>query len=159
MAGLISLTIEVYGISYKYIINGVRNANSSACRFLERVRGTQSQACSSVSRDSQEKTIKSNSLGILAFCLRSIRKSEKYIDLLHKVRNKLEQKDRQAPPSGIRNGMKSLIWPFSEKETSALADSLHRHLEIYNTASSFSSLCSGIGVGNTGTIRMMLCGE
>ena len=113
IAGLISLTIEVYGISYKYIINGVRNANSSACRFPKELKETQSQSCSSVSRDSQEKTIKSKALGILAFCLRSIRKSNEYIDLLHKVRNKLKQKDRQAPQS--RDGMKSLTMAFLGK--------------------------------------------
>lgn len=70
-------------------------------------------------------------------CLLSIRTSNEYIDLLHKVRNKLEQRQTG---SSIRDRLKSLTWPFSERETSALADSLHRHLENYNTAFAVDNL-------------------
>ena len=134
IAGLISLTIEVYGISYKYI-NGVRNANSSARRFLQELKNSETVLLriEGLSRENDQVEV----FGDSGSCVLSIRISNEYIDLLHKVRNKLEQRQTG---SSIRDGMKSLTWPFSEKETSDLADSLHRHLEIYNTAFAVDNL-------------------
>ena len=134
IAGLISLTIEVYGISYKYI-NGVRNANASACRFLDELKNSETvlRRIEEFSKENDQVEV----FGQSGACILSITKSNEYIDLLHKVRNKLEQRQTG---SSMRDGIKSLTWPFSEKETSALADSLHRHLEIYNTAFAVDNL-------------------
>ena len=128
IAGLISLTIEVYGISYKYV-NGVRNAKSSARRFLEELKNSETVLLHIEELLKAEDQVEL--FGDTGSCLLSIEKSNDYIDLLNKVRNKLQQRQTG---SSIRDGMKSLTWPFSEKETSALADALHRHLETYNTA-------------------------
>ena len=134
IAGLISLTIEVYGISYKYI-NGVRNANASARRFLDELKNSETVLLriEEFSKDNDQVEV----FGESGACILSIRKSNEYIDLLHKVRDKLEQRQTG---SSMRDGIKSLTWPFSEKETSALADALHRHLEIYNTAFAIDNL-------------------
>ena len=134
IAGLVSLTIEVYGISYRYI-NGVRNANSSARRFLEELKNSETVLLriEELLKDNDQVEV----FGESGSCLLSIRKSNEYIDLLHNVRDKLEQRQTG---SSMWDGMKSLTWPFSEKETSALADSLHRHLEIYNNALTVDNL-------------------
>ena len=134
IAGLVSLTIEVYGISYRYI-SGVRNANSSARRFLEELKNSEIVLLriEELSKENNQVEV----FGDAGSYLLSIRKSNEYIDLLHKVRNRLEQRQTD---SSIRDRMKSLTWPFSEKETSALTDSLHRHLEIYNTAFAVDNL-------------------
>ena len=133
IAGLISLTIEVYGISYKYI-HGVRNANASARRFLEELKNSETVLLriEELSKENDQVEV----FGESGSCILSITKSNEYIDLLHKVRDKLEQ--RQTGSSiGVR--MKSLTWPFSETETSNMANSLHRHLETYNTAFAYDN--------------------
>lgn len=134
IAGLISLTIEIFGISYKYI-QGVRGASSSVHRFLKELEDLQTvlRRVEQFSKDIDEADV----FGDTGSCLLSIEKSNEYMDLLLKVRNKLQQRQTG---SSIRDGVKSLTWPFSEKETSALTDSLHRHLEIYNTALAVDNL-------------------
>ena len=128
IAGLISLTIEVFGISYKYV-NGVRDASSSVRKFLNEL-----EALQTVLRHVERITGEKNGLEVsddAGSCLLSIRESSEYIELLQKVRYKLQQRQQS---SSLRNKMKALTWPFSEKETVALTESLHRHLEIYNLA-------------------------
>ena len=128
IAGLLSLTIEVFGISYKYV-NGVRNASSSASRFLNELEALQKVLLSV--EQSTKQTGQVEVFGDARSCFLSIEKGDEYADLLEKVRDKLQQRQRQ---SSFRNRMKALTWPFSEKETLALTESLHRHLEIYSTA-------------------------
>ncbi len=134
IAGLVSLTVEVYGISYKYI-SGVHDASSSARRFLKELKDLQ-RVLGHVQRTAKginEEVIFSNA----SSCLLSIEKSNEYVKLLEKVRNKLKQ---QETSSSLRNIVKALTWPFSEKETLDLTQSLHRHLEIYNTALTVDNL-------------------
>ena len=130
VAGLISLTIEILGISYKYI-NGVRNASPSARQFLNEIQNLQI-----VLQRVEEEAQQNNELevfGEAGSSLVSIKESSEYVDLLQKVRDKLQQ--RQS--SSVRN---SLTWPFSKEETLDLTNSLHRHLEIYTTALGVDSL-------------------
>ena len=124
IAGLLSLTIEVFGISYKYV-NGVRDASSSARRFLKELEALH-QVLLSVEQ-SAEQTGQEEIFGDTRSSFLSLDKCNEYVVLLEKVRDKLQR--RQS-----RNKMKALTWPFSEKETLALTESLHRHLEIYSTA-------------------------
>ena len=134
IAGLISLTIQVFGISYKYI-QGVRGASSSVHLFLKELENLQT-VLRRVEEFSKEKD-QVEVFGHTGSCLLSIKKSNEYIDLLCEVHNKLEQRQTD---SSIWDRMKSIIWPFSEKETSALTDSLYRHFEIYNTAIAVDNL-------------------
>ena len=128
IAGLLSLTIEVFGISYKYV-NGVRDASSSARRFLKELEALHKVLLSveqSAGQTGQEEIFGDTRSSFL-----SLEKCDEYVDLLENIRNKLQQRQT---PSSFRNKMKALTWPFSEKETLALTESLHRLLEIYNTA-------------------------
>ena len=134
VAGLVGLTIEVFGISYKYV-NGVHNASPRARRFLKELEDLQ-MVLLRVQKFAKE-TDQSEIFGDAGSSLLSIRQSHEYIGVLEKIRAKLEQ---QQSGSSIQNAMKALKWPFTEKETLSLAESLHRHFEIYNTALAFDSL-------------------
>ena len=134
IAGLVSLTIEVFGISYKYI-SRVRNASSSARRFLKELEALQSVLLrvEQFAKDSNQPEV----FGHAGSCLLSIKESNDYIDLLQTVRHKLQQ--RQSP-SSLRSKIKACTWPYSEKDTLALTKSFHRHLEVYNTAMAVDTL-------------------
>ena len=128
VAGLVSLTIEVFGITYKYV-HGVRDASSSVRQFLMELENLQKVLLrvEQVAKETDERKV----FGDVGSCLLSIKESNEYIGLLENVRDKLQQRQT---PSSSRNKLKALTWPFSEKETLALANFLHRHLEIYNIA-------------------------
>ena len=128
IAGLISLTIEVFGISYKYI-HGVRDASSSVRQFLIEL-GDLQTVLLRVEQLAKE-TDGLEVFGGAGSCLLSIKESNEYIGLLQKIRDDLQQRQT---PSPVRNKLKALTWPFTEKDTLALTNSLHRHLEIYNFA-------------------------
>ena len=128
IAGLISLTIEVFGITYKYV-HGVRDASSSVRQFLMELEHLQKVLLrvDQVAKETDEREV----FGDAGSCLLSIKESNEYIGLLQNIRDKLQQRQT---PSSSRNKLKALTWPFSEKDTLALTNSLHRHLEIYNIA-------------------------
>ena len=128
IAGLLSLTIEVFNISYKYI-NGVRDASGSVRQLLMELGDLQTVLLrvEQVAKGTDELKV----FGDAGSCLLSIKESNEYIGLLQNVRDKLQQRQTS---SSIRNKLKALTWPFSEKETLDLTNSLHRHLEIYNVA-------------------------
>ena len=128
IAGLIGLTIEVFGISYKYV-HGVRDASSSARQLLLELGDLQTVLLRI--EQAAKQTDELEVFGDAGSCLLSVKESNEYIGLLQNIRDKLQQRQT---PSSFRNNLKTLTWPFSEKETLALANSLHRHLEIYNIA-------------------------
>ena len=128
IAGLIGLTIEVFGISYNYV-HGVRNASSSVRQFLLELEDLQ-KVLLRVEQVAKE-TDGLEVFGDAGSCILSIKESNEYMKLLQKVRHNLQQRQT---PSSIRNTLKAITWPFSEEETSALANSLHRYLEICNVA-------------------------
>ena len=133
VAGLISLTIEVFGISYKYV-HGVRNPSFSVCQFsteLEELHKVLLRV-DQVAKETNEREV----FGDAGSCLLSLKESNEYIGLLQNVRDKLQQ---QQDPSSSRSKLKTLTWPFSKKETLAFANSLHRHLDIYNVALSLDN--------------------
>ena len=128
IAGLVSLTIQVFGISYKYV-HEVRNASSSARQFLSELKNLKDVLVQI------EKTAKAKHqedlFGDDGSCLLSMKDSNEYRNILEEVRDKLAQRQSE---SSLRKNFKALTWPFSEKETLALAESFHRHLGIYNVA-------------------------
>lgn len=134
IAGLVSLTVEVFGISCKYI-NGVRNASCSARRLLKELEALQTvlHRVEQVANDRN----KPEAFGDSGPFLLSIEGANEYINLLQNIRGKLQQRQSH---SAFRNHVKALVWPFSEKETLILIESFHRHLEIYNTALAVDSL-------------------
>lgn len=134
IAGLISITIEVFGITYKYV-NGVHNASHHARRFLKELEDLQTVLL--LFQKAAKEIDQSEIFGDAGSSLLLIRQSIEYIEILEKIRAKLEQ---QKSGSSFHNAMKALKWPFTEKETLSLAESLHPHLQIYNTALAFDSL-------------------
>lgn len=128
IAGLVSLTIEIFGISYKYI-HGVRDASSSARRFLSELENLKDVLARLVTM--AKATHQEDLFGDHGSCLLSIKDSLECRSTLEEVRNKLAQRQSE---SSLRNKFKALTWPFSEKETLALAESFHRYLGIYSAA-------------------------
>lgn len=128
VAGLISLTIEVFGISYRYVAE-VRSASESVRRFLSELESLK-EVLLKIERLSKE-IGNVEILGDGASTLLSADDSNKYVELLTTIR--MELVDR-LPNGSFRRKVKALTWPFSEGRTNALVDSLHRHLGIYKTA-------------------------
>lgn len=137
VAGLMSLTIEVFQISYNYI-DKVHNASNTIRRFLKELQDLK------VVLIQVEQSIKSmDDQGVFGddpSCLLLIGESNEYLELLGTIRHKLEK--RRADGS-FRQKLKALTWPFSDDETLGLIQALHRHLEIYQTALALDNLNVG----------------
>ncbi|KAK4695475.1 hypothetical protein P7C71_g2283, partial [Lecanoromycetidae sp. Uapishka_2] len=134
IAGLISLTIEVFGITYNYV-HGVRNASNSAHRLLREL-----DELKIVLIKIGQMTEEADDTGTLKdSCSRllSSQQSESYLELLDIIRKKL---GNEHASGSFRKKMKALAWPFTEEKTLALVDSLHRHLNTYNTALAIDNL-------------------
>ena len=128
VAGLISLTIEVFGISYRYI-SGVRGASDTVSRFLgelENLKGVLLKI-EHLSRELNDVDV----FGDGPFSLLSKDDCNSYVDLLNTIRKDMEDR---LPNGSFRRKVKALTWPFSEEKTVALVESLHRHLDIYKMA-------------------------
>ena len=129
IAGLLSLTIEVIQISSVYI-NGVRGASSAVQHFLKELENLKS-----ILAKIDEMTKRTEDTQVFGddsySCLLSVQDGQHYSDLLVNVRNRL---DSRVTDGSFRKKLKALTWPFSEEKTLSLIESLHRHLEIYQTA-------------------------
>lgn len=134
IAGLISLTIEVFGVSYKYV-GGVRRASTAVRQFLAELDELKAilMKIERMAIDEDEDNI----LGQGKSSILSVKETYDYLHLLDSVRQRLE--DRNAHESW-RKRIKDLTWPFSEKETLKLVEQLHRHLERYKTAMAMDNL-------------------
>ena len=137
VAGLMSMTIQVFQISYDYI-DKVHNASNTIRLFLKELQDLK------IVLIKVEQMTKSTDDGEIfgdgPSCLLSIGESNEYVDLLETIRHKLEK--RRADGS-IRQKLKSLTWPFSEDKTLGLIQALHRHLDIYQTALALDNLNVG----------------
>lgn len=89
IAGLVSLTIEIFGISYKYI-HGVRDASSSAHRFLGELENLK-VVLFQIEKMTKE-TKKKGLFGDDGSCILSIKNNNEYCDMLRKVHDKLVQR-------------------------------------------------------------------
>ena len=128
VAGLISLTIEVFGISYRYI-SEVRGASETVKRFLgelENLKGVLLKI-ERLSRELSDVDLFGNG----PFSLLSEDSCNNYVELLNTIRKDMEDR---LPNGSFRRKVKALTWPFSEERTVALIESLHRHLDIYKMA-------------------------
>ena len=128
VAGLISLTIEVFGISYRYV-SGVRGAFDTVRRFLgelENLKGVLLKI-ERLSRELNDVDL----FGDGPFSLLSKDDCNNYAELLNTIRKDMEDR---LPNGPFRRKVKALTWPFSEVRTVALVESLHRHLDIYKMA-------------------------
>lgn len=135
VAGLLSLTVEVVRISSTYI-NGVRGATSTVQRFLKEL-----ESLKGVLAKIDEMTKKMGDIQVFGddghSCLLSVQDGNHYSELLVSIRNKL---DARANDGALRRKLKALTWPFSEEKTLALVESLHRHLDIYQTTLAIDNL-------------------
>ena len=131
IAGLVSFTIQVLGISYKYI-HGVRNASSSARHFLNELENLKIvlTRIGKMVKDTHQEDI----FGDDGSCLLSVKDSNEYLKILQKVQDKLAERQSDSSHRKKLKALVGLTWPFSEKETLDLVEYLHRYLETCNTA-------------------------
>lgn len=134
IAALIGLTVQVIGSSYTYI-HGVHNAPYHVHQFVSELENLQSVLGRVM--ELANKTNLVEVFGDAGSCLLQIKQSDEYIVMLEEVRDKLQQ---QQKCSSFRKAMKALTWPFSREETLSLIESLHRHLEMYTSATAVDSL-------------------
>ena len=134
VAGLLSLTIEVIGITYKYVI-GVRNAPDAVRGLMKELAELKVVL---LKLDELSKTESDREVfGENGSCLLSIKDSSDYVDLLQQIHRKLEERHGH---DGFRKRIKALAWPFSQEKTLSLIEMLHRHLERYKTALAIDTL-------------------
>lgn len=128
IAGILSLTIEVIGISYKYIA-GVRGASDAVQGFVKELEELKVVLLKieEIAEESDDRQI----FGHSGSCLLSIEDGGDYLELLGPIHEKLK---KGSGHDSIRKKLKALTWPFSEDKTLALISMLHRHLEIFKTA-------------------------
>ena len=134
MAGLLSLTIEVIGISYEYIVE-VQDASSAAQRFVSELEEIKIVLLKidTMSKEDDDREI----FGEEGSCFLSLKESNEYISLLESLREKLESRLAE---TSLRRKMKALTWPFSEEKTRTLIDLLHRHLGSFTTGLTLDNL-------------------
>ena len=135
IAGLLSLTIEVIQISSNYI-NGVRGASSTVQRFLKELDNLKR-----VLTKIEEMSKKTDDIQVFGedgtSCLLSVQEGRHYLELLTDIRDRL---GTRTTDGSFRKKLKALTWPFSEEKTLSLIESLHRHLDIYQTALTIDNL-------------------
>ena len=134
IAGLLSLTIKVIGISYKYI-REVHGASRSVQRFVKELEDTKIVLLriDQILQGTDDREI----FGDDGSCFLSLKDSNDYKNLLDKISQDLEAR---VGDHSFRKKLKALTWPFSEERTLTLVDSLHRHLENFKTALAIDNL-------------------
>jgi hypothetical protein len=133
VAGLISLAIEVSHLSFEYA-SAVRHTSRSVSGYLREL----SALTSVVLRlqDAAERLEVRNALGDRPPGLPNASVME-CIEQMKKLKEKLE---RYVSGSGIRGKVKSLAWPFEEKDTRHLTEMFQRYCSIFDMILSADTL-------------------
>ncbi|KAN0114628.1 Ankyrin repeat-containing domain protein [Hyaloscypha variabilis] len=128
IAGLLSLTIEVYSTSAKYI-SGVKNASSTINEILRELKALKTilTELDKVNEHTEsEKVFQDRTSSLL-----SIEDAEEYRDVLTRLQVKLL---KQASQTGLSLKLRNFAWPFSEEKTRNMVDTLRRHIGIFTQA-------------------------
>lgn len=145
VAGLLSLTIEVYATSARYI-SAVKNASATindVLRELKSLKSILTELDKAIEHTESEKGVQDRSSSIL-----SIDNSEEYREVLERLRSKLL---KQASQSGFSSKLKNFAWPFSEEKTQRMVEILRRHIGIFTQALTIDTL----QVARTGLINFL----
>jgi ankyrin repeat domain-containing protein 50 len=133
IAGLLSLTIEVYATTAKYI-GAVKNASStiqSILRELKSLKTVLTELDKLVEQADFQDVFRDRDSSFL-----SIEDSEEYKEILERIKAKLL---KQASLSGFSGKLKTLVWPFSEERTMRMVEILRRHVSIFGQALSIDT--------------------
>ena len=111
IAGLINLTVEVFGLSYRYITE-VRAASGNMRRFLGELESLKGVL---IKIERLGKAIEdTDTVGDEVSILLSEEHSQQFLELLGFIRKELEAK---LPSGSFRSRVKPLTWPFSEENS------------------------------------------
>src|ERR1700753_976284 len=133
IAGLLSLTIEVYSTTSKYI-SAVKNASSaiqSILRELKSLKTVLTELDKVTEQTDFQDVFRDRESSFL-----SIEDSEEYREILERLKAKLL---KQASQSGFLGKLKTLVWPFSEERTMRMVEILRRHVNLFGQALSIDT--------------------
>jgi hypothetical protein len=134
IAGLLSLTIEVYAISARYI-SGVKNASSAIQEILRELKALKT-VLTQLDKLA-EKAEFEQALREQASAFFSIEDVEEYRKILVWLQSNLE---KQASQSGFSAKLKTLAWPFSDEKTSRMVEILRRYVGNFGQALTIDTL-------------------
>jgi len=134
IAGLLSLTIEVYATSSKYVagVRGAKGAIRDILRELRELKIILTQLDSLLEYGGDDDLSKQKPLSITAF-----EDADEYHSILETLRKKLES---EAGGNSFSAKLKALKWPFSEERTRWTVDILRRHVQNFRTAMDVDTL-------------------
>jgi hypothetical protein len=134
IAGLLSLTIEVYASSARYI-NGVKNASATINDILRELKSLKNiliELDKAAEHTESKKLFQDRSSSLL-----SVEDAEEYRQVLERLRANLL---KQASQSGASAKLRNFIWPFSEEKTRRMVDILRRYISIFGQALAIDTL-------------------
>lgn len=134
IAGLLSLTIEVYSVSSRYI-SCVRQASRSILdiqRELKVLKTILSELDKALEATDADELFKDR-----PSALSSLENTEEYKEVLQRLQAKLL---KESSKTGFTAKLKSFTWPFNEERTQAILDVLRRHVNAFGQALSIDSL-------------------
>lgn len=134
IAGLLSLTIEVYSVSSRYI-SCVKHASTAILdiqRELKVLKTILSELDKALEATETEELFKNR-----PSALSSIENTEEYREVLQRLQAKLL---KESSTTGFTAKLKSFTWPFSEERTQGILEVLRRHVNAFGQALSIDSL-------------------
>lgn len=134
IAGLLSLTIEVYSVSSRYI-SCVKHASTAILdiqRELKVLKTILSELDKALEAAETEELFKNR-----PSALSSIENTEEYREVLQRLQARLL---KESSTTGFTAKLKSFTWPFSEERTQGILDVLRRHVNAFGQALSIDSL-------------------
>ncbi|KAI9796740.1 MAG: Ankyrin repeat domain-containing protein 44 [Piccolia ochrophora] len=128
VAGLLSLTIEVYAVSARYIscVHNVSNTIQDILRELRALKKILTDLDRLIDETDEEEVFKGRSSSLF-----STEDAEEYRELLERLLRKLQS---QAQGKSLSSKLKTLAWPFSEEKTRRTVDILQKHVATFQSA-------------------------
>jgi hypothetical protein len=133
VAGLLSLTIEVYSVSSRYI-SCVKHASSTVLdvqRELKALKSILSELDKALEHGEAEKLFANRPSALSA-----IEDAEEYREALRKLQAKLM---KESSKTGFSAKLKTFAWPFNEERTQSILAVLRRHVNVFGQALSIDS--------------------
>ena len=133
IAGLVSLAVQLSQISFGYISNvmGASKAQKSYLQELSALTSTLLQLQQAIDLPGTDQLV-----GLQNSALSKVAIDE-CINSLNLLKSKLEKK---ALKEGMNAKFSALTWPFDEKETKRVVESLHRYHSLFASAISADNL-------------------
>ncbi|KAI9888557.1 MAG: hypothetical protein M1814_006827 [Vezdaea aestivalis] len=142
VAGLLTLTIEVYSTSARYI-SGVRGASTAAqdlLRELKALKKILSDLDDLLEYTEGEEVFRDRPSSLL-----STEECDEYREVLERLQSKLQNR---GVGGSFKAKLKTLAWPLTEEKTRRTVELLQRHVQIFQNALSIDTLSMFLALGS-----------